>query len=246
MKFLRLLTPLLGFAMILAGCASRGPIGPLATPSGPSSSVAIATGALPPPAAGDFREDFRPYQIGSFDKLDIGVFGVEGLELREYRADGAGRISFPLAGTIDAIGMTPGELETEIAQRLRNGYIRDPQVTVNLKDTTSRVVTVGGQVQRPGSYPVVGRMTLVRAVAAAGGLGDFAQTDEVLIFRTVEGRKLAAIYDMRGIERGNYDDPEIYANDVVIVGDSPQKRAIRDLIGAIPAIVAPLLVTVLQ
>lgn len=246
MKFLRMLAPILGVALTLTGCASRGPIGPLATPNGPSSSVSMTVGELPPPAAGDFREEFRPYQIGSFDKLEIGVFGVEGLELREYRADAAGRISFPLAGTIDAIGMTPGELEAEIARRLRDGYIRDPQVTVNLKDTTSRIVTVGGQVQRPGPYPVVGRMTLVRAVAAAGGLDDFAKPDEVLVFRTVEGRKLAALYDLRGIERGNYDDPQIYANDVVIVGDSPQKRAIRDLIGAVPAIVAPLLVTLLQ
>ena len=89
-------------------------------------------------------------------------------------------------------------------------------------------------------------MTLVRAIAAAGGAGDFAKTSEVLVFRTVDGQRMAAIYDLRGIQRGNYDDPEIYPNDVVIVGDSPQKRLIRDAIGVAPALVAPLLVTLFQ
>ena len=238
-----------GFTALIvsAGATSQPPVGPLASADGPTSNVEIASGfELPAPDGQDYALAFRPYLIGPFDVLEIGVFGIDEFQQREYRADASGRVSFPLIGTIDAGGLTPAQLEQEIARRLQTNYVRDPQVTVNLKETTSRVVTVAGQVREPGPYPVLGRMTLVRAIAAAGGAGDFAKTSEVLVFRTVDGQRMAAIYDLRGIQRGNYDDPEIYPNDVVIVGDSPQKRLIRDAIGVAPALVAPLLVTLFQ
>jgi len=231
-------------ALALAGCSSSRPVGPLSSANGPTSSVVVAEGpSLPPPTADDFALSFNPYQIGPFDVLEIGVFGVEGLERQDYRADADGRVSFPLVGRIDAGGMTPGELELEIARRLGEDFIRKPRVTVNLKETTSRVVTLAGEVARPGSYPVLGRMTLVRAVAEAGGLEDLAKSSEVIVFRTVNGRRMAAIYDLRGIERGNYDDPEIYASDLVVVGESTQKRFVRDAVGVAPALIAPIILT---
>lgn len=237
---------LLAGCSILAGCGSTGPYGPLQTTSGPTSNVQLVYGTqLPPPTEVDLFRGYRPYRIGPFDRLEISVFGVEDLQRREYRADASGRVSFPLAGTVEAAGLTPAELEQEIANRLRGRFIRDPQVTVNLAETVSQVVTVSGQVVQPGLYPVVGKMTLQQAVATARGMDDFAKVTEVIVFRDVGGQKMAAIYDLRGIERGNYDDPEIYANDIVVVGDSPQRRLMRDLIGAAPAILAPLLVTII-
>lgn len=234
-------------ALLLAGCGSGPPVGPLSSANGPTSSVVVADGpSLPPPSAEDFALSFNPYRIGPFDVLEIGVFGVEGLQRQDYRADADGRVSFPLVGRIDAGGMTPGELELEIARRLGEDFIRKPRVTVNLKETTSRVVTIAGEVERPGSYPVLGRMTLIRSVAEAGGLDELAKSSEVLVFRTVNGRRMAAIYDLRGIQRGNYDDPEIYASDLVVVGESGQKRFIRNAVGAAPAIIAPILVTLLN
>ena len=231
---------------VLAACASPGPVGPIETAQGPSSTVVMTSATELPPADGSAsRGSFQAYRIGAFDRLEIGVFGIDELATREYRVDTEGRISFPLAGTIVAGGLTPAGLEEVIAARLRAGFVRDPQVTVNIKETVDRIVTVAGEVEKPGSYPVLSRTTLVRTIATAGGTSDFAKTDEVIVFRTVAGKRLAAIYDLRGIQRGNYDDPEIFPNDLVVVGDSPQRRFIRDAIGAAPAVLAPLLVTIL-
>jgi len=235
---------LLSASLPLAACSSGPPVGPLSSASGPTSDVVVASGpALPAPTREDFQLSFNPYQIGPFDVLEIGVFGVEGLDRQEYRADASGRVSFPLVGTIDAGGMTPGQLEREIQSRLGEDFIREPRVTVNLKETTSRVVTIAGEVERPGSYPVLGNMTLVRAVAEAGGLEELADSREVIVFRTVNGQRMAAIYDLRGIEHGNYDDPELYASDLVVVGESAQRRFVRDAIGAAPAIISPIILT---
>lgn len=231
---------------LLAACASRAPIGPLASTQGPTSRVEVIPGTQLPP--GDSEAPLSvsgPYMIAAFDKLEIGVFGIEALQMREYRVDSEGRMSFPLIGTVIAGGLTPAQLEAAIEKRLRADFVRDPQVTVNLKEAMNRNVTVAGNVEKPGEYPVLGRTTLIRAIATAGGMDDFAKTDEVVVFRTVGGRRLAAIYDLRGIQRGNYDDPEIYPHDVVVVGDSPQRRLLRDLLGTAPAILAPLLVTLL-
>ncbi|MGX7927502.1 polysaccharide biosynthesis/export family protein [Tsuneonella sp. HG094] len=241
--FFRLLAVLIA-ASQLSACASRGPVGPLQGASGPTSSIQVVnSGELPAPTVGDFTGDTLPYRIGAYDVLDIGVFGIEGMERREVRVDGAGRVAFPLVGTVDALGITPAELETRLADRLRANYVRDPRVSVNLKEQVSQTFTVAGQVREPGNFPLIGKMTLVRAVARAKGLDEFAKTDEVLVFRQVNGQKMAGLFDIRGIERGNYDDPAIYPNDVIIVGDSAQRRLIRDIIGIAPTLLAPLIVT---
>src|SRR5690606_10942387 len=102
-------------------------------------------------------------------------------------------------------------------------------------------VTVDGQVLQPGNYPILADMTLLRAVASARGLGEFASRDDVVVLRTVNGRQYAGIYNLAAIRRGNYPDPQIFANDIVVVGDSPALRRMRDLITALPAITSPLI-----
>ncbi|MBC7042118.1 polysaccharide export protein, partial [Salmonella enterica subsp. enterica serovar Enteritidis] len=79
-------------------------------------------------------------------------------------------------------------------------------------------------------YPVNGRMTLMRAVATAKGTTEFAKLDDVVIFRTVNGQKMAALYNLKAIRQGAYDDPEVFANDVVVVGDSPARRLFKDIL----------------
>lgn len=194
---------------------------------------------LPPPNRSDLISADRPYMLGPFDKISIDVFGVEDLQ-KEVQADASGRISFPLIGTVEAAGLSPGELSDVIAKRL-SSYVKQPQVTVNLVETVSQVVTVDGQVTEPGLYPVVGRMTLMRAVAVAKGLTEFADTEEVVVFRTVNGSKMAALYDLAAIRKGVYPDPEIYANDVIVVGDSPGRRLLRELLRAAPILTGPLI-----
>lgn len=229
----------LSLTVVLAGCAGRQEFG-----SAQGLRVQQSD-ALPPPEQVDLAAYSRPYRVGPFDELIVEVFGIPELSSKELQVDASGRMSFPLIGTIEASGKTPGEVEQAIESRLRGKYIRDPQVTVNLKKTVSQVMTIGGEVKKPGLYPVLGRMTLLRAIATAEGLDEFARKNDVVVFRTVGGQNYAALYDLRAIERGNYADPEIFANDVVMVGDSSSRRLFKDFLSVSP-LLAPLIIFGLQ
>ncbi len=209
---------------------------------GRSPDVTSVSGeGLPEPTRVDLMSSNRPYLIGPFDKLKIDVFGIEDLS-KEVQIDASGRLSFPLIGVVEASGLTPDELADQIEIRLQGQFVRKPEVTINLEETVSQVITVDGQVDKPGLYPVIGRMTLMRAVATAGGTSEFAKLSDVVIFRSVNGQQLAGLYNMKAIRRGNYKDPEVFANDVIVVGDSQARRLFRDLIQASPFITTPLLI----
>lgn len=220
----------------LSACADRTP------PIQSSERLTLLEGAtaLPAPERGDLTAPPRAALIGPLDTIEVDVFSVPELS-REIQVDASGGIAMPLIGMIDAGGKTAGELAREIEHALRGRYVREPQVTVNIRSSVSQVVTVDGQVVEPGLYPVTNQMTLLRTVASAKGLTEFAREDDVVILRTVEGRKLAGLYNISAIRRGVYDDPPVYANDVVIVGDSPQRRLFRDLVQLSPLLAAPLL-----
>ena len=229
----------LASAALLVSCAGRTP---QLTP-GPHLTVA-AMNELPPPTGRDTGETAFAYRIGAFDKLAVNVYGLPELSMT-VQADASGRVSLPLAGVIEAAGRTPEELAREIASRLQARYVRNPQVTVNMEETVSQTITIDGQVGQPGIYPVVGRMTLIRAVAAARGTTEFARLNDIVVFRTVGEQRMAALYNLQAIRRGLYPDPLIYPDDVIVVGDSPARRLFRDILQAAPLLVAPL-VAVLQ
>lgn len=229
----------LAFAALITGCAGREP---LETTS--RLTVVSESGVLPAPDRNDLTAADRPSLIGPLDTIQVDVFNVPDLS-REMQVDASGRISMPLAGTIDARGKTAEELAGSIEAALRGRYVRNPEVTVNIKSSVSQVVTIDGQVVEPGLYPVTNQMTLMRALASAKGISEFARQDDVVILRTVNGRKMAGLYNIAAIRRGAYDDPAIYANDVVVVGDSPQRRLFRDFISLSPLLAAPL-VAILQ
>lgn len=228
---------LLLLAISLASCAHTPPL------SGPHLAVLPLT-ELPPP--GPNAAEYRLYHVGAFDTLEFSVFGVEELSRREIRADADGRISFPLAGEIRARGMTLDQLAREVENRLRGRFIRNPQVSVNVKDVVSRTVTVSGQVKEPGAYPVLGTMSLMRAIALAKGISDLANANEVVIFRTVGDQRMAALYSLSSIEAGRYADPEIFADDIVMVGDSPGRRLFRDVMSVLPYALSPIITAVQQ
>jgi polysaccharide biosynthesis/export protein len=233
---------LLLLLLAVTGCAGTKSVGRLPSAVDGTGGVELAkSGVLPPPDRSDLFEVNRPYLIGPFDKLVIDVFGIEDLSKKEVQTDAGGRISFPLAGIVEAAGKTPAELEQILAERLRGRFVRNPQVTVNLKETVSQVITVDGQVREPGLYPVIGRMTLMRAVATAKGLAEFAKLDDVVVFRTVKNQKMAALYNLKAVRRGYYEDPEVYANDVVIVGDSSSRRLFKDALQIAPLLTTPLI-----
>jgi polysaccharide biosynthesis/export protein len=230
---------LVSAAVTLTACGGREPL-----QSSSRLSVVPESGDLPAPGRTDLTAGDRPSLIGPLDTIQVDVFNVPDLN-RELQVDASGRISMPLAGTIDARGKTATELATAIEAALRARYVRNPEVTVNIKSSVSQVVTIDGQVVEPGLYPVTNQMTLMRALASAKGLSEYARQDDVVILRTVNGQKMAGLYNVSAIRRGTYDDPAIYANDVVVVGDSPQRRLFRDFISLSPLLAAPL-VAILQ
>lgn len=228
----RILGVLVG-SLLLTSCAD-GP----ALVGRPGLSI-VQGAELPPPATADLISEPRAYTIGPLDRLSVDVYGIPELS-RSVQVDASGRIAMPLIGSVEASGKTPIVLGSEIANRLRMRYVRDPQVTVNLTETVSQVVTVEGSVKTPGLYPVSGRMTLIRAIARAEGTTEFAREDYVVVFRKVNGKDMAALYDLRAIRQGMYADPEIYANDVVLVGESGARRIFRDIVAVSPLLAAPL------
>lgn len=208
--------------------------------STPRLTVVPESGFLPAPNRTDLTAADRPSLIGPLDTIQVDVFNVPDLG-REIQVDASGRISMPLIGTIDASGKTAGELARMIETALRGRYVRNPEVIVNIKSSVSQVVTVDGQVVEPGLYPVTNQMTLMRVIASAKGLSEYAREDDVVILRTVNGRKMAGLYNIAAVRRGAYDDPLIYANDVIIVGDSPQRRLFRDFVSLSPLLAGPLI-----
>lgn len=222
-------------ALFTAACAGQPPL-----QSTPNLTVVEGETQLPAPIRGDLVAEDRLALIGPLDTIQVIVFGVPELS-RELQVDASGRIAMPLIGTIDAGGKTAAELARDIEASLSGRYVRNPNVTVNIQTSVSQVVTVDGQVVEPGLYPVTNQMTLLRAVASARGLTEFAKQDDVVILRTVEGRRMAALYSITAIRRGQYDDPSLYANDVVVVGDSPQRRLFRDFLGLAPLLAAPVI-----
>ncbi|KAB2852731.1 MAG: polysaccharide export protein, partial [Sphingopyxis terrae] len=158
--------------------------------------------------------------------------------------DAAGNIAVPIAGAVRAAGRTPDQVAQEITARMQAGHVRNPQVSVNVFQSTSQYVTVEGQVTEPGNYPLVGDMTLMRAVAAAKGPAEFAKLDDVVVFRTVNNQRMAALYSLAAIRRGYYSDPQLYAKDVVVVGDSPGRRLFTRIVEASSLITAPIIALV--
>lgn len=234
----RFLTLLAAAGVLLTGCARREPLRSSAT-----LTVLDATSILPAPTRADLSAPDRQSLIGPLDTINVDVFGIPELT-RDVQVDASGRIAMPLVGTLDAGGKTAQELSLSITAALRRAYVRDPNVTVNIRESVSQVVTVDGQVVSPGLYAVTNQMTLMRAIASAKGLTEFGKQDDVVILRTVGSRRIAGLYSLEAIRRGNYADPQIFANDVVIVGDSPQRRLFRDLVSIAPLLAAPLIAIV--
>jgi len=242
MKLVLKTTPMLSIIALasLSACASTPKIG-----GDPALQVASA-GDLPAPEAADIVKLNNLYTIGPYDKLAIEVWGLSELSVKEIQVDANGTISVPLAGSMTAAGMTSAQLERAVEERLRENYIRNPRVSVNLTEMVSYAITVDGLVKRPGVYPVAGGMTLMRSIALAEGVGIDARLEDVVVFRTVDGKRYAALYNLGAIRRGHYPDPPIYANDIVMVGDDASKRLFKDLLTAVPAILTPIVILLTQ
>jgi polysaccharide export outer membrane protein len=121
------------------------------------------------------------YRLDAGDKLRVVVYGQEGLT-NTYAIDAGGSITMPLIGPVPARGRTPASLAAEISAKLRNGYIREPSVAVEIE--AYRPFFILGEVAAPGQYPYVPNMTVESAVAIAGGFSPRARRDAVTLTHT--------------------------------------------------------------
>lgn len=191
--------------------------------------------ALPEPANQIY------YVIGPQERLDISVVGSE-LLTGTYLTDQRGNIQFPLIGELPTGGLAPSAASSLIEDGLRGRYLLDPQVRLIPQEFPLPSISVGGQVKRPGSYPAQGQQTLLRVINEAEGLAEYAKHDDVLVMRTVEGQRYIGAYNIAAIQRGNYPDPALYPNDVVMVGDSPARRRLDNILQFAPLLTASAIV----
>ena len=215
--------------VVLAACAdSRG--GPI-----PYSQ------SLAPPDAPSVAQLESSYRILPMDKLAIRVFKQEDLT-GDYDVDLAGHISLPLIGEVEAANLTTAELDQKLTDKLGAKYLEHPDVSVSIKQSAGRLVTIDGAVKDSGSFPVLGNLTLMQAVAMAKGTSEDANPHRVAIFRTIGGKRQAAAFDLTSIRRGQAQDPQVYPGDIVVVDGSSVKAMEKRLLQSIPllAIFGPL------
>ncbi|MEM6898352.1 MAG: polysaccharide biosynthesis/export family protein [Pseudomonadota bacterium] len=195
--------------LCLAACASTSP-----------SAIRYATAeALSEPDTTLQVRQTEDLRIAPQDRLAISVYGVP--ELRgEYVVDQNGQIKMPLVGEISAQGYTQNDFAGVLESALEESYLQSADVTVSIEESIARQLTVDGAVEKPGRYPVEGKMHLLQAVAVAGGPDETANPRRVVIFREINGQRMAAAFDLSAIRRGEAEDPIVYGNDIVVVDGS--------------------------
>ncbi len=214
-------------AVALAGCSTVSPT---------VLSGSAANDMFPAPSSASQVADYR---IGSQDVLRVTVFQEVDLSSSEVPVDASGQIVLPLIGLVQASGKTSVELSKDIAARLAERYLVDPQVSIVVVKAASMRVTVEGAVTDPGIYEIEGSTTLLQAMALADGPTQTAQLDQVVVFRRKEDGIYAARFNISDIRSGIEPNPEILGNDIVVVGNSFAKQMFRDFLQ-----ISPMLATV--
>src|SRR5579863_8084314 len=152
-----------------------------AAPPPTGAVVAMPVAVAPLPAA----DVDAGYVLDSGDRLRVVVFGQDGLS-NTYAVDAAGFITMPLIGAVEARGIGTAELARSVAARLRNGFVREPHVAIEVE--AYRPFFILGEVTYPGQYPFVPNMTVETAVAIAGGFTPRAYHFDVKLVRTMRGQ----------------------------------------------------------
>jgi protein involved in polysaccharide export with SLBB domain len=154
---------------------------------------ALSASDLPPPSSS--------YVLGSGDKIHVIVFGQPDLT-GDYAIDGSGQIAMPLIGGVEAGGLTPTTLEQHIAEKLTPKYLQNPRVSVEVM--AYRPFYIVGEVRNPGSYPFVSGMTVINAVALAGGFDYRARDDSFYLMRGKgDGRRKYVAYQDTPVAPGD-------------------------------------------
>jgi len=170
----------------------------------------------------------RDYRVGPNDLIDVEVFDLDNLK-RTVRVNAAGAISLPLIGQVVIAGLTSQEVEQRIADRYREKYLQNPQVSIFIKEFTTERITIEGAVARPGIFPLTGRMTLLRALAVAGGFGSIANTSQVMLYRENDRKvREVSVFDVEKIRAGKSEDPAIKGDDLIVVQRDSTRVLLKD------------------
>ena len=141
------------------------------------------------PLVGAYGDSFGygepPYQLDSGDRVRVIVYGQEGLN-NSYVVDPSGLITLPMTGAVEARGLSKDQLAAAIGAKLKQGYIREPHVAVEIE--TYRPFFILGEVNAPGQYPFVASLTIQKAVAIAGGFSPRADKRRVTVTRMINGQ----------------------------------------------------------
>jgi polysaccharide export outer membrane protein len=132
--------------------------------------------------------------------------------------------------------MTADDLTVELARRYGENYLRNPQIAVGIAESRGSVITLEGSVTQPGMYPVLGRTTLLQAIAMARGLHELANPRRVAIFRQVDGQRMAAAFDLTTIRAGEGPDPEVYRGDIIVVDGNSGRQTWLDVLRSLPVL----------
>lgn len=211
--------------LFVAGCASTPPAGG----NGTFELLGID------PAGMMMTEAPREYRLGVSDKIGINVNLMPALTFDALEIDDRGNINLPQVGQVPVAGKTTEEVREDLVARLRECCLVNPFVNVSLKEARSQLITVAGAVRTPNVYALRGKTTLFQAIAQAGGPDQaIANTRLVAVFRTQDGRRMGAKFDLDAIMDGRAPDPEVLAGDYIIVDTSDRKSTLRNTLQAIP------------
>ncbi len=166
------------------------------------------------------------------DLLKIDFFEVNELD-KDVRVDGDGRIQLPLVGYVKAAGLEIPELETELKRLYGRNYLQNPQISVFVRHSTERMITMDGAFQHPGVFRADAQSTLLRMVAKSEGLNETADENKVFIFRKFKTGTRVAQYSLVKIRKGTEPDPRLYPRDVVVAFPSKSKIALKNLKAAL-------------
>ncbi len=203
---MRLAAPRLGEGISVLGCAGFV----LVVALGCAHSSTGNSSPIPVP------QEIHDDRLGIDDTFVVRVYGEPDLS-GEYRVANDGTIDFPLAGRIVVKGLEVGELQKEIIKRLKAGYLLNPQVTVMVNQWNSRKISVLGQVAHPGTVPYFPNMTIVDAIASAGGFTGVAAKNSVNLRRELTGKVEMRTFPVADIAEGRSPNVVILPGDVLVV-----------------------------
>lgn len=216
--------------LFTAACATPAP--PAARTNGNFQAVGQDLSAIRPVSVAPAE-----YRLGSFDKISVSVYQMPDLSFPELQVSANGQIVLPQVGSMPVLGKTTSEVAFDIATKLAQCCLVNPQVIVTLREAVSQQVTVTGAVKAQGVISLRGRATLQQVIAMAGGADPaIADMKSVAVIRTTNGQRMGAKFNLEDISKGIAADPEVLAGDTIVVDASGTKSTFRNVLQAIPLV----------